>query len=219
MLYGSFKESESLSVPLLFSSAIIEQLVQYCYSDKAGAPEGGVTDAWQMVRLRSAADFFALPELVEAMTGQISLLVVTNPGMACTVLDELSAVGEAEGRLSQICISILRVHGEAALLPFDYDDDDDDPDTGVRACSPEVLAKVLSEEVVGKCDGLLSRCLRHWETRNADDETPGLVTAEQSRRGQCTVAREIASRIRLNRIAPSELSNLMFSDLFTKDAV
>jgi hypothetical protein len=227
MLYGAFKESQALGVPLLFSSTIIEQVVQYCYySDEAGAvaatPEflEGVdgNEARNMVGLRSAADFFGLSELVEAMTGQISSLVVTNPGMACTVLDELSAVGEAEGRLSQICISILRVHGEAALLPVDYDDDDD-PDTGVRACSPEVLAKVLSEEIAGKSDGLLARCLRHWETKNRKDDIPDLAATQPNCRRQCTVAREIASRVCLNRVAPSQLSDLMFSGLFTQDAV
>ena len=113
----------------------------------------------------SAADFCALPaaELLGAITDTSisSRMVIINPGMAawCTVLlvlDELSAVGEAGGSsstYSEICF--IKAHGRAALLPIDDDDDDDEPGIGVRACSPSVLATVLSEEIIGTDDKLI----------------------------------------------------------------
>jgi hypothetical protein len=143
MFYGPFKESESLGVPLPFRTHNIEQIVQYCYSDEAGAvrshflDEVEANEARDTVHLRNAADFFALPELHDAMTDRISSLVVEYPVMACTVLAELSAVGEAEGRFGEICLGVIQAHGKAALLPFDVNDDE--PDTRIRACSPEVL--------------------------------------------------------------------------------
>jgi hypothetical protein len=206
MFFGDFRESHLVNVPLLFRSSTLEHIVQYCYSDEVGADSN---DARGMVRLRSAADFFGLPNLHYATTDRLVSLVVAKPGLACTVLDELSALGEAGGKFSEIVLGVIQALGRAALLP--------DGELGICACSPSVLATILSEEVVGTNDALIVSCLRRWETRkHEDEETPELVVVGEDHR---TIGREISSRVRLSSIAPSALADLLRSDLFNRDQV
>lgn len=244
MFYGQFKESGSPhNVHLNFSSETIGSIVAYCYSDDAGTKsvDSSTTvneaEVREMVRLRSAADFFALSELRENLTELLYSWMAKHPALVCTVVDELSAVGEVDGTFREICFHILKLKGETALLPADVHE----TGTGILACSPLVLAKILSEEVVGEDDDLIVRCLRAWEEPNKisrnGDENPELVEELSTRDGrkpedqepnisdangcesQYIAAKEVADRVRLNLISPSTLVDLLSSKLFQKEQI
>lgn len=218
MLYGEFKESGS--VPLAFSAAILNHIVQYCYTDDVPHIEtedaNGLpvlineSDIRETIRLRSAADFFELSDLFDALTTHLSVLLTDHCQMACTVLDELYAVGAAGSVLGEICLHVVQVKGEYILLPTDKDARQQW--SGVGACCPEVLATVLSEEVVGpRADNLIVKCLHIWE-----DMSPNLLSALDI---VPAPLRKLADRIELKHVAASQLTNLMFSNLFAKDAI
>lgn len=69
MFYEDVKESKGLNnITLGFTTAIIQSIVQYCYCDDAAGTKNTdeddtstETELREMVRLRNAAVFFALP--------------------------------------------------------------------------------------------------------------------------------------------------------------
>lgn len=73
-------------------------------------------DVRQMVRLRSAADFFELPTLDEAMTDLLLSHALTKPAMICAILDELSLFGGWDTSFGEACLGIIGMKAEAALL-------------------------------------------------------------------------------------------------------
>jgi hypothetical protein len=241
MFFGHFKEAASLAVPLDFSSSVIQLVVNYCYSDDAGTK--GIEDETcneedvrQMVRLRSAADFFELPKLRESTTKLLLSMALVKPAMTCAILDELSILGEWEGSFGEACLGIIGIKTEAALLP-----EDDRSGRGILACSPSVIGNVLSDKVLSRRHHtLMARCLQRWERNmlmtdassknkssgdkmkdpetmihdNDDDEEPITNPTSETVR---SVGTRIAGGLHLHLIAPSKLVELMSSEFFTKE--
>jgi hypothetical protein len=165
MFFGNFKESSALSVPLNFTSEIIQVVVNYCYTDNAGTKRILEDEHWneddvrEMVRLRSAADFFELRKLRNATGTLLLSLMMKQPAMTCAVVDELSALGKTEGTLRGACLGIIGIKTEAVLLPSD-----EKSGRGILACSLAVIDTVLSDEVVPKQHHtLIVRSLQRWE--------------------------------------------------------
>jgi hypothetical protein len=82
-------------------------------------------DVREMVRLRSAADFFELQKLRNATGTLLLSLMMKQPAMTCAVVDELSALGKRKGhseahvlgslgsRQKLCCFPAMKSQGEA----------------------------------------------------------------------------------------------------------
>jgi hypothetical protein len=212
MLFGDFKESTSTVIPLNYSSNTIRRIVRYCYTDEMMEPLESCSEekVRDMVRLRCAAHFFELEDLEDKIIMVISNHMAKYPSLACAVLDESSAKGEADGVLTEIALGIIGLRAEESLLPADASHEG-----GVLVLSASVLESILTSQEIAADNFMKYRSLQRWSGETVSDGSQELSCQEQEERS--TVAKELAKSIDFHLIQASDLAGMAGSKLVTKD--
>jgi len=187
-----------------------------------------------MVGLVSAGNYFELQGLMSRAYRLTCLMMDEYPALACAVLDEslehsMMSSGQDEdcyGELSRVALGIIRLRTESSLMPLDahaYG-------LGVQSLGARAMERVMAmnadEFSSRKTDNKkgnshlpykirtselsLFLCLKKWSEsggrRNDAHKAAAGKRGQEEEEDRFSIAQQLASRIDLKRILPSDLS-------------
>jgi hypothetical protein len=213
MFFGEFRERDSDRVSLNYCSTVLKVLVKYCYSDELDLDlildAESLTDkeAMLLVQLRDAANYFELQEVADHISKEIGESVFHNDemGCVCAILAELTMRIDDKGAFWDMFLQLAINKAEECLLPKDFPK----ANNGSMICPPRLLRKIL-ENVDDTF--VVVRCLQKWfgeENKEKDEE--GKLNKEKQ------ALLDIAKRLDLKRLTPSQLSDIKPCSVFSME--
>jgi hypothetical protein len=205
MLFGNFCEANNTIVQVGYTGKIIKALVEYIYTDESSLLEKARVDehsrdgkdtARTIITLAMAALYFDLPELCRKTREFTIDLLQKQKKLACTFWKECRAIGPAaaDTGIDEVALEVIRLNLSIVLQGFD-----------LASLSPLLLEEIVRDEEVDADELTLFKLVKSWvESRPQEDRQ--------------TAAKHIIKYIRLEKIDPKKLANLVSSNGLVTDA-
>lgn len=198
MLYGSFRESTSMCIPLEYDGVILEAIVEFCCRNEIPKfrlyIHRNARSARRLVQLFKAADYLELTELAQLVSSMAHNLTSRYPPLACAVYDE----ADLDTKVSQDSLMMIQCRPYVTLPP------DRATEGGIDCLSPSKLVSIFVDKDVKASELFLFEMLQKW-----------LELYEHSD-GLC-VAKECASHLFLEDIEPQDLLSIVKDSGFCSD--
>lgn len=224
MFFGNFAETRSEDVGLNYSGVTLRAMVHFCFTDELKIVHDGGSNhfneeerARELVRLVSVAHYLDIHGLHTAAVNDLCATMQSSPESSCAVFDQCWKEDSADEKLVKLATLVIQYKPEAALLSENV------TDGGVCCMDTDALSMIIGNDETVKSSIIRFNAVRKWldganKHENQDKKRRCTASGGRVDRNRRKAAVDIAKRIDLTQMMPSQLANVVEPSGLVSDA-